>query len=337
MKIKKALIEPGDEVVVRERTLNLLKLTGISAPYYIARRIYWDLFPSKKPTAREHRGSGYSRSFREMEALPKDHARYAELVAKGIEKMKGSRVVLCGCVRDEERLIATTLDRLEKTGRMFGDYRIVIFESDSADGTLRVLRKRADTNKKIAVLTEKTRANRYADHSKSRMETMAYCRNKCLDFAQKSFPDFDYMMVVDLDARGGWSNQGVANSFGHDGWDAIGANGLDDGKYYDSLPLRIDGFEDRAYTGGRQERYDERQVKKNQVEWKADKRPNLRTGEPLVPVFSCFAGMAIYRMAALQGSRYGSEDCEHVSLHKKMHANGFARFYMNPSMLFIVR
>jgi hypothetical protein len=56
-------------------------------------------------------------------------------------------------------------------------------------------------------------------------------------------------------------------------------------------------------------------------------------GSPMLPVLSCFSGLAVYRMVAFKSADYDGSDCEHVTLHKKIHAAGHSRIFMNPSMI----
>jgi hypothetical protein len=314
--------------------LNLLKLTSFLFPYYILRRFYLKITGKTIIYPRQH--LVYPGIFSKLNKFPKDYDSYMSFVRKGFERMKKQRVVLCGCIRDEEELVDVNISRLEETGRMFKDYRIVVFESDSKDRTLEKLKKRALMNEKIIILNEIKNFTRFSGHGNERMEIMAYCRNKYLEYVQKYFSDFDFMVVADLDMRGGWYNLGIANSIGHDNWDMIGANGLDHGKYYDSYPLRIKDFDDRCYIGGRQNNYDPLIVKKNVVKWIKSKHPDLSPGEDLLPVVSCFSGFGIYKIKAIMGCRYLGDDCEHVLFHKQMHMKGHKKFFINPSMIVIL-
>ncbi len=321
-------------VVVSERTLNFLKLTGLLSPYYLIRRIFYKLTNRKLKSLVFSKI--YKKSFRNEEKIPEDYESYYDHIEKGIKKMRNSKVVLCGCVRDEEEIIGTTVSRLEETGKMFKDYRIVIFESDSKDKTLAILKKRVKKNKRIILLNNRKNYPRLKNQGETRMKIMAYCRNKYLEYIQEKFFDLDYMMVFDLDYYGGWNNGGIANTFGHENWDVMGANGLCYGDYHDSYPLRIKNFEDRCYMGGRQKELNKKQIKENNIKWIKAKQPKLKPGEDLFPIVSCFSGLAIYKMKAIKNCKYGFEDCEHVSFHKQIHKRGFKRFFINPSMIIIL-
>jgi hypothetical protein len=53
----------------------------------------------------------------------------------------------------------------------------------------------------------------------------------------------------------------------------------------------------------------------------------------LLPVYSCFGGLGLYRMPAWLSARYGGGDCEHVELHRSMRAASYGRQYLNPSQI----
>ena len=248
---------------------------------------------------------------------------------QGYARMKNSRVVICGCIRDGASSVKMMASWAVRLGDFFRDYRIIFFESDSMDNTSEIVEDLSSRNPKIIALTERADNPRRSDHSVDRMKVMAYCRNKYLDLVKEKFADYDYMIVVDWDLRK-WKIDGIANSIGHDDWDMIGGNGKIDGKYYDLFPLRIKSFDDKTYRPidlGHAISYECEDLLSYKI-------PRLNPGHDLFPVKSCFCGLGIYKIGSIGHSRYGSEDCEHVSFHKKIHENSHVRFFVNPSMVF---
>lgn len=61
---------------------------------------------------------------------------------------------------------------------------------------------------------------------------------------------------------------------------------------------------------------------------------------PLLPVDSCFGGLAIYRYEALRGCRYSFRysqpphmlECEHVLFHQCIREQNGAKLFANPNM-----
>jgi hypothetical protein len=154
---------------------------------------------------------------------------------------------------------------------------------------------------------------------------MATCRERYRTHVLSHFPNYDFVIVVDTDLRGGWSYDGVANTFGHDDWDFVGSNGIlrrltptfpvtYDVRQYDTWALRYAG-RDKAYQP-----------------WQMDGAVH-NPGEPLVPVWSCFGGLGVYSMAAFRAANYGGNDCEHVELYRQMRAAGHSRLFLNPSQI----
>jgi hypothetical protein len=149
---------------------------------------------------------------------------------------------------------------------------------------------------------------------------MAYYRNRCRQCVLTDFADRQFVLVVDMDLAGGWSYDGVANSFGHDGWDFIGSNSisfaaLDELTSYEY----VDAF---AYRAVGQSRLSA-----------AAHALKFHRGEPLVRVWSCFGGLGVYRMDCFKAAAYAGHDCEHVTFHQSLRERGFDRLFLNPSQI----
>ena len=154
---------------------------------------------------------------------------------------------------------------------------------------------------------------------------MARYRQRCQEIVLEQCGHFDATIVIDLDVAGGWSEDGVAHSFGQRDWDFIGSNGLiyrreglriNDLRQYDMWALRFDAdlspiptAQARHYVYAR--------------------------GEPLVPVTCCFGGLGIYRMEAFRHGRYGTTDTEHAGFHRELIRRGFGRLFLNPSQILV--
>jgi hypothetical protein len=213
--------------------------------------------------------------------------------------------------------------RIERLGGMFGDYRVVIYENDSLDGTLGYLWAWQQENRRIDVLSDIRDSRSWGQvRDLERMAQMAACRNRYLDHALASHADFDYFVVLDTDMPEGFSYDGIAHTCGQDDWDAVGSNGVLFLPYgsFARTPMFFDAWAFRREGEDQAESFDE------------INRLAFRRGEPLVPVWSCFGGLAIYRMEAIRsGARYGGGDCEHVVLHRQLRERGFGRQFLNPS------
>jgi hypothetical protein len=246
---------------------------------------------------------------------------YLTTVRNGRKLMADSRVVLCGLARNVAEILPQTRARLERTGAMFGDYRIFLYENDSNDGTSQLLADWQAANSRMTFRSEALGRQQHPSiRCCNRAADMADYRNRCQQEVAERWSDFDFVCVVDTDLVGGWCHDGLAHSFGSQPWDFVGAYGTIQRRrhlklkalHYDVWAYRE--FGDYAPIDGR---------RGNAMSW--------NSGDPLVPVYSCFGGLGVYRLPAWLSARYTGEDCEHVTLHRGMRAAGYERQFLNPS------
>jgi len=249
---------------------------------------------------------------------------YLRACNRGYARMRQCRVVITGLCRDIEHLLPATILRFERLSALFADSRFVIYENDSRDGTAALLRQWAAHNRRVASLTEHHNdpinpVRRCA----SRASRMAYYRDRCQHEILGRYGHFDVVIVLDMDLVGGWSEDGVANTFGHDGWDVMGSNGM---------IYRRSGF---AINQVRQ--YDTwayRQDDSLRPLTSARVAPRVPArGEPPIRIGSCFGGLGAYRMEAFAAGTYAGGDCEHVTFHRSLRDRGFSRIFLNPSQI----
>ena len=254
----------------------------------------------------------------------KDAEGFRKKTARGYESMKKAAIIICGITRDDAETLPLTIRRIEKTGKLFADYRVVIFENDSTDQTLAILRQWEKANPKVTILSESLRGQPL--FSGSRFVRLAACRNRYLDHIGRSpeLAAFPYAMVVDMDLGGGWSDDGIASSFGETGWDAVASNAIGYHNlrktYYDTLALKPPSVLKRTWLY--------RLVGEG---WQ------FRRGDPLIPLESGFGGLALYRREALRGRRYDGtgEDAEACE-HRALNADHGLRFFLNPSQITVI-
>ncbi len=251
-------------------------------------------------------------------------ATYERRVADGMRRMQQRRVVIAGLARNLAKILPQTIKRIESLGERFADYRVVIYENDSTDRTLEVLKAWANHNSKVVVCSE-SRNDPVNQQTRclSRATRMAYYRTQCQETISSRFADHDHVILVDMDLEGGWSFDGVANTFGHDSWDYVGAYGIIFRRNRLS-PNSVAHYDAWAY------RYDEEFTP---LSTKEVNGILFERGEPLHRVTSCFGGLGVYQMPAYLSGRYSGEDVEHVTFHRQMRKNGFRRTYLNPSMI----
>lgn len=251
-------------------------------------------------------------------------ADYVRRVQLGQRRMSARTVVISGLARDVAGILPLTIARIELIGAMFSDYRVVIYENDSRDETARLLTDWAKRNHRVDVTVER-RGDPINPMTRclKRAERMAYYRNRCLETIRARYADFDHVLIVDTDLSGGWSFDGLADTFGQDDWDFVGSNGvivkrvglkINALKQYDAWAFR----RDEAFTP-----FTTRQV--NDM--------CFTRGEPLVPVTCSFGGLGVYLMSAYLAGQYAGHDVDHVTHQQVARSRGFTRTFLNPSQI----
>ena len=295
------------------------------------------------------RRSGYS--YDNVEYTPKhlNCSFDAEHLQQGKEYFKKCKVVVCGLLRDKAtRLKEGHVQRIvNRVVGQFNDYRVLIVENDSVDGTRDVLLNWSKQDPKIKILgcgvnaaqcvlqLDKTRA-----HSTfaPRINKMVVLRNEYMNALQDDpdLQDADFVVVTDLDLHAGLYLDGIWSTgyhfSQHPDWSAICANGLDfktnwlghdKMKYYDTYALRTEqgwNFRKRALDDMSVIQYP------------------LRCAVSPQKIVSGFSGLTFYRMKEIKDLRYhlmvdqyGECLCEHISLNLQL-----PNMYIDPSNIFII-
>jgi hypothetical protein len=251
---------------------------------------------------------------------------YLARVDVGRGRMGEASVVICGICRSVRNFLPRMAAASERLGGLFRDYRIVVIENDSIDATAEYLRDWSSSNERVLVESRTVGAPHYPQaRNLERAAWLASCRNRYHQIIADRFRSSDYIIVFDMDLAGGFSFDGVANTFGYDAWDFVGSYGLE---RHRSASWR----EEWPYA-----HYDAWAFRPESPSHPTAKIPpamlRLNRGDPLLPVSSCFGGLGVYRREAFLSAAYGGGDCEHVVFHEELKRGGFARMFMNPSQI----
>lgn len=152
----------------------------------------------------------------------------------------GKKAVICGIARDVVDRIDGTMASLHEIGRRFEDFRIVVVENDSKDGTAEALRAWAAKSDRVKAITlnldlpaagsfPKDVVNGAMVQSNERTKLLADLRNRYLDVALSSeFEGFDYVIVADFDMPVPWRADDIVRTIvsGRSDWDCVCANGM---------------------------------------------------------------------------------------------------------------
>lgn len=239
-----------------------------------------------------------------------------DTISAGQEIAAKTEVMILGLARNLGTRVNQAEQLLKSIRTKFATCTAFIYENDSEDDTAARLENLVKQNTWIQVQSEQRGDKKWPSvRSGDRGAQMAIYRNICRDAFLASSAQF--AVVIDLDVISVEHN-GLMHTMGKSDWDCVGSNGL-------------------HFLKGRWTQYDAwawrdlgRSTAHHHVEIN---RRVYRMGDPLLPVKSCFGGMAIYRREAMAAAAYGGGDCEHVVFHAAMAAAGHDRIFCNPTQI----
>lgn len=210
-------------------------------------------------------------------------------------------VLICGIVKNCARNLNLNLNHAIKTGEIFKDYRIIIYENNSTDNT-KIILNNFKSNSKFIIKSEdidlknKTNFELWAytkitgSNHPCRIELISNARNKVIDVINNSdFNDFSYVIWIDMDSNG-WDINGIINSLlNKQAWDVVYANNPQ--KYYDIYALR-----DARHCFGPEII--------GELFWNQLPNFKINPNNNLIPVYSAFGGLGIYKKEIFKDNRF---------------------------------
>lgn len=243
-------------------------------------------------------------------------------------------IVFAGLLRDIGSSSVQLMQTIRKAGSAFARYHIILLENNSGDNTRAWLETECDESKDVWCLEldlhNFDRAQ--AMGNPKRVFHFTLLRQSLLGQVRRFVSDepagskWDYLVLFDGDMfaqnSGGFHPSMLDALLGFPNvntWDVVCGNQLSNwpraGRYRDTFALR-------------------------RAEWQEDRLPNSDkslyfTGNKLVPVKSCFSGLALYSMKAIMnsGCNYtfqGEDTCEHVPFHKCLAESGYDKVALYP-------
>lgn len=259
----------------------------------------------------------------------------------GREKAKEMNVLFCAACKDVENTIKKMIAIIDDTGKFFNSYDIYLYENNSSDKTVEVVKS---LNHRNLILETEYIDNASYDRQNitqnQRCKYIANARNKYVKFIKENSNKYDYIFVFDTDIEGGWSNDGILNSIYYlDANQDFGcmssycvlasANCGDLEDFHSDQWLMFDSFAFRFYGHwdfpNDLHTYNYLKVKRGQY--------------PIL-VNSNFNGLAIYKPECFFDNEYSvvsygidfMTDSEHIAFHKKIYEKGL-KILLNPSMI----
>ena len=244
-------------------------------------------------------------------------------------------VLITGCVRDAAATLRSEVQRFQQALCDVQEVRWFLVESDSEDDTPSVLAALAEEMESFRFKVLGQLRQRWPE----RTERLAHCRTHYLDeLRSPRHQDVDVVVIADFD--------GVCNVFSQEAWqsawirdDWAVCTANQKGLYYDIWALRHpewcpddcwQRFRSLCASGIAPKEALHQAVHSRMVHVPGD--------SDWIEVDSAFGGLAIYRRTALLAGRYTGIDtagggiCEHVSLHRRIRADG-GRIFINPRLV----
>ncbi len=257
--------------------------------------------------------------------------------------LANSSIAICGLARNCAPKLSTNIKFIEELRAYFKFLQVVVLENNSHDNTRTILNNWSLSSSIVIILDGKTRltdsisdqsdnnVNPY--YSYKRISYLAALRNQYLNYIKNDGRAYDYILVLDFDVDK-ISLSGVLNSFEQrDNWDVVSAYGY---SISPRLQERIHDTYAMVLLGEKNKPQQEKLIKQLQ----RDVRLNKISGS-LLPVYSAFGGLSIYKAGLLEGINYQAlknDDsrvevrCEHFSICHQIHQKQATRIVINPRM-----
>lgn len=259
---------------------------------------------------------------------------------RGKRWAKTHKVIFAGLIRNSESAVRRSYEMLTRIGRFFKDYKFIVFENDSRDNTAGAMAKISQEDPRYHISSGSFHMGNERGLEASRMWRMATLRSRVQTLVRQellgsSSTDLDEHLVVlydfDLNAFGphAFTPHAFFGALGRqetlrNDWDMLCANSL---RHIDALPSNPVGLWDCfAFRDLKNDSY-------NVPDCIDTIGRTLYAQYDLVPVHSCFGGLAMYRPERFLQCEYDPDvnDCEHVVLHKCMRERGSeGRMFMDP-------
>jgi cellulose synthase/poly-beta-1,6-N-acetylglucosamine synthase-like glycosyltransferase len=251
---------------------------------------------------------------------------FNEKTLLGKQIAKDNRINILCLARNCEKNLLNSINLINETRSFFRESSVVIYENDSADNTKKILQEHSSEYNIISIDDNEPHLT---GQEIQRTSNLAKYRNYCLGWVKQKHSDYEYTMVLDLDADGGFSIEGILNSiFWLNNIPQAGGMGsyslffkVSKGqirmRHYDCFAARLNWWENRH------------SISTNN--WFSYLYPP--TGSDPFMMNSCFGGLGVYKTEAYLSGRYDGRDCEHVTFHKSLAENNW-KMYLNPGSRF---
>lgn len=256
-----------------------------------------------------------------------------------------SSVAFVGLARNCDRHLEGNLFRLSAITGSAKRWRTLIVENDSTDGTKAVIdRYRCQHPENVsAIMRDLGREHRPTEMAGQRTGELAEYRAECQEWVRRKCQDYEYTVVVDWDAFGGWVLSGILTGFSYISTepDAFAFASV---SLLEHPVLSYDREKNQIMQGSQWVHYDCWAMRLNSYwddyangvgGWKHNWLPPV--GSPPVRMMSAFGGLCIYKTEDYLRGTYSGQDCEHVTFHRSIQETTGRGLYLNPSQRSIMQ
>lgn len=241
---------------------------------------------------------------------------------RGIITKTNLKAVFVGCAKDIEKELHHSLKDMVRLANEFEDYVILIYENDSSDKTVSVIREFSKKNAKVKLISE-------THVPGTRTQRLAHGRNILLAMAKTHYSNYDFLVMMDMDYTRS-NTESILKVAETMPVDYSGVTAVSRNTYYDwwafrstDLQLNYDCHKDKPL----QEQHGNCQTWKSQYGHELNKK--------LRKVESAFNGIGVYRLSNIPPeAKYvgetidGKEVCEHVSFNSYL-----KNLYVDPNLV----
>ena len=140
---------------------------------------------------------------------------------------------ICGTVRNCGKYLDKIFSNMESVGKLFNDYRIILYYDQSTDNTFKKIKEYSKKNDKVLFFINRSPLLKYRTHR------IALGRNFCIKKIKEQFSDYPFFIMMDCDDRCARNmNLNILNKYLYnDSWDALSFQ--HPCGYYDTWALSI--------------------------------------------------------------------------------------------------
>lgn len=272
-------------------------------------------------------------------------------IDNGKEICKTKKILFCGIIRDAATNLERNILRYKRCVEPFKESKLFLYENDSKDKTLDILKKYKSDD--VDYISESRKDSTYIENVGKqkdpfhfyRCQVLSECRNKYMSLIQEREWNkyYDYICMVDMDIVGGWSYDGFYHSIymldNIPDSACMSAYGVL-ADYTQRLKLEQTNSKNYIFFDSFAFRPINNNPKIHKLQTSMFNPINFCRGEEIEEVISNFNGLAIYKSEYFTKDKQyktnqwheGYVDSEHIFFHQQIREQG-GKIFLNPNLI----